>query len=259
MALIGSPEWFHDKAKTKEMNDLRVFVENLRSAFLERFSPEKLLQMNGRELLQNVFGDSRTTMMQILMNDDDYRWFGAPGNYKYLGIVYKVKGSSWKYMEGKKAIVLDEAEAIQKAEDVRDKLIQCIKSIEEIGIFRRDSDYEVLQDKLGEVFFSSYSWAIKYYQMIYPQFFRGMYAEKTIERALSILGLPQHGKNRLVNDGEISLFIRRCDVNNIVFNTIYGNEWDWEKDDDTPCQNVRKNFNSRNNPVNEVNLSYYAV
>lgn len=255
MALIGSSEWFNEKSKTIGLNK---DIENLRAKFIECFSAENLSDMTGSELLNKVFGDEQSSMMHVLMVDDDYRWFGSAGNYKYLGIVYQVRDGSWMYKEKLKPQTIDIREAEVKAEQVRDQLISCINAIKNIGVFETIKDYQNLQDSIKNVFFYKYPWAIKYYQMLYPQYFPGMYSDKTIERALNILGLPRHGKNRLLNAGEISLFTRRCDVNNILFNEIYAKQWGW--DGDVPqCASASINKQNSSKAVSRVNTSFYKL
>lgn len=259
MTLIGSPEWFYNKSKTTEMDELISDIEDRRVAFINRFSPEKLTAMSGMELLQDVFGDNPDSMMRWLMFDKDYRRFGASGQYKYLGIVYQEDAFTWKYKEGAKSKLLNPEEAADKAEIIRDQLISCVMEIENAGILETIQDYLDLQNRIEKIFFYKYPWTLKYYQMLYPQYFPGMYAAKTIDRALYVLGLPNHGKaNKLINAGEISLFIRKCDVNNIVFNRIYSNEWGWY-DDVPPCENASANYENSSKPISTVNLKYYKV
>ena len=93
--------------------------------------------------------------------------------------------------------------------------------------------------------------------MVYPQYFPGMYADVTLERALEILGLPDHGKSkRLVNCGEVSLFIRKCNVNNIVFGHIYGNYWGWDSVQHA-CPSASRNYDERFDVPKEIELKYY--
>ena len=255
---VGSPEWFNERSHTKEMDELNTFIENRREMFIDRFSPEKLSEMNGQELLKSVFSDDPNSMMRWLMFDKDCRWFGAAGKYKYLGIIYQ-DGNGWKYKEGASSELLSLYEAVKRAETVRDQLVSCINEIENAGLISTVLDYQVLQSRIEKVFFYKFPWALKYYQMFYPQYFPGMYADKTIERCLHILGLPNHGKtSRLINAGEISLFIRKCDVNNIVFNRIYSNMWGWEKDY-PPCPNAALNYENSSKPVRSVNMVYYKT
>lgn len=257
MFLTGSPEWFQEKSKTPEIEKLVTEMEGRRRKFIDLFSPEALNAMNGQTLLQNVFGDNSDSMMQYLMFDKNYRGFGAPGRYKYLSVVYQENGTVWKYKEGAYAEKLTFEEAVEKAECVRDQLVFCINEIKNTGLFSTISDYQDFENRVEKVFFYKYGWALKYYQMLYPQFFPQMYSDKTIERALIILGLPNHGKaDRILNIGEISLFIRRCDISSFVFDTIYGKEWGWHTEA-TPCENAVENYKNSSLPVLTVNTEYY--
>ena len=257
MALQGSPEWFHENASTQKNLELLDFIEDMRERFLRRFSPEMLSEMDGDKLLDEMFGDYDNSLIRLLMYDGNYRWFGAPGEYKYLFIVYQKQDGSWAYKEGAKAQTISKAEAKEKAIQVRDQLLFCVRKIEEIGNFSSLQHYQQFENETSHVFFSSYAWVLKYYQMVFPQFFPGMYADNTILRAISILGLKSHGKlNRILNAGEISLFIRKCDVNNIIFNEVYASEWGWEQNQ-RPCLSASDNFNQRLISLEDPNLSYY--
>ncbi len=256
--MVGSPEWFHENSKSYEMIEFRNKTEELRAAFNLKFAPDKLKEMDGKQLLVAMFGDD-DTMINLLMYDSVYRRFGAPGEYKYLGIVYYSEtDGSWRYKEGSHAESITEVQAEAKAEEIRDQLLECITIIKESEL-NSAQDYAVLDDALSHVFFYKYPWVLKYYQMVLPQFFPGMYADNTIDRALAILGLPNHGKTkRIVNAGEISLFIRRCDVNNIVFGHIYGGYWGWG-DKKTICPSAANNFDNRHKTPHRINLEYYNL
>ena len=256
MTLTGSPEWFYGKAHAEWVPASIHKIEDKRERFIARFSPECLKEMNGQDLLQEVFSDSPSSMLRLLMFDNEFREFGAPGTYKYLGIVYQ-DYSNWKYKEGSKSIIVPQGIASDKAEYVRDQLLFCVDEIEKSGILATIKDYLDLQTRMEKVFFYKYPWVMKYFQMLFPQYFPGMYADKTLDRALYILGLPNHG-SRLLNAGEISLFIRRCDVHNIIFSKIYADEWGWEEDT-PPCENAKINYENSSKPVHAVNKEYYAL
>ena len=94
--------------------------------------------------------------------------------------------------------------------------------------------------------------------MLYPQFFPGMYGEDTLDRALHILGLPNHKGDKFIAAGEISLFIRRCKVHNIIFNEVYSAEWGWD-DPKPPCENAAAIFSNRLKPIAETNDADYSL
>lgn len=171
----GSPEWFNKEATNVEMIEFRNKIEALRAEFIDKYSPEKLREMNGEHLLMEVFSDGG--MIQNMMYDHTSRMFGAPGEYKYLGIVYySEEDTSWRYKEKSRAVSISHSEASKMAENVRDKLLECITIIENHEI-NTINDYEDLDGKLSHVFFYKYPWTLKYYQMLFPQFFPGMYAD----------------------------------------------------------------------------------
>ena len=224
----GSPEWFTKMAQTESKIVLQEHMESLREAFMKRFSPDKLARMSGEELLENVFGNGEYTMLYLLtIDNDEYRHFGAPGKYTNLWIVYNDKKNGWSYHRGKKTTRLTYSEAVMKAKEIRDGLLMGINAIDETGTFDSIADYETLDRKLNSFFFSRYAWVMKYYQMVYPKVFPGMYADDTINRAMEILGLERHGRKKILNAGEIALFIKKCGIYNIVFNKIYSERWTW--------------------------------
>ena len=136
MSIQGSPEWFHSRAATSDKEQLQDFIENMRSSFITRFSPERLMEMDGEELLSKVFGNKDDCMIRLLMFDGDYRWFGSPGKYVYLGIVYQKKDGNWCYKEGANTEPISRPEAEKKAQYIRDLLIRCIEEIHRQDVIR---------------------------------------------------------------------------------------------------------------------------
>ena len=217
--------------------------------------------MTGRELLDEVFGNAPTTMLSLLTSKvSKYNRFGSAGVYNYLWIVYfKVSDGVWRYRdESNRSLTISRDKAEEKAIAVRDSLIFCVDAIEQYGTFQSIADYQELQNTLKKVFFFDYNWVLKYYQMLYPQFFPGMYGEDTLDRALHILGLPNHKGDKFIAAGEISLFIRRCKVHNIIFNEVYSAEWGWD-DPKPPCENAAANFSNRLKPIAETNDADYSL
>lgn len=256
--LVGSPEWFKEEAKSDYNIWLNEMIENRRAQFINWFSPDKLAAMDNKTLLMRVFSPSETSMMRMLMYDDDCRWFGAAGKYAYTACVYYDQSMrTWKYKQGQRPEIINQAEAEEKAAYIRERLLYCIKCIQDIGVFHSIADYKRLLKMMSSVFFYEYAWALKYYQMMFPEFFPCMYADHTLSRALQILGLTDHG-NKFLNAAEISLFIRRCDINCIVFGSIYGTKWGWEKDCPA-CEAAEQNLRGSYYPVKSLNLSVYKT
>lgn len=88
---------------------------------------------------------------------------------------------------------ISRSEAEKKAENNRNGIITCVNAIEYVDVFQTIKDYQAFRKQIEGVFFYKYPWMMKYYQMLYPQFFPGMYADSTLNRALYKLGLTKHG------------------------------------------------------------------
>ena len=74
-----------------------------------------------------------------------------------------------------------------------------------------------------------------------------------------MLGFKPYAKEkRILNMGELSLFIRRCDVNNIVFNKIYEAQWGW-MGIRKPCENASDNYANRTMIPKSINLGHYNL
>lgn len=229
--VVGSREWFAGMAQKSDKIEWRKNVEVLRDKFLNRFSPSKLKAMSGEELLNKVFDNTNDTMMYLLMHSHEYRMgFGASSEYPYMSIIYKGKDGLWTLFEKNKNIKLTKEEAIEKAEEVRDVIIECINTISESQL-NTTEDYKILEKKLrGVSDLYNYVPLLKYYQMVFPYYFPCMYSNFTLTRCIQILGLKLMGKSsnkRIQNMGAISIFIRNCGIHNSVFGSIYADEWDW--------------------------------
>ena len=260
-AVQGSPEWFYAKAQTKEMLTDQINVEKIREDFVAKFSPEKLSTMDENELLKNVFGLDSSSMMSFLSYaNNTNQCFGIAMLRKNLSVVYQSFGvKGWYYWNGTNSKIISEQEAKVKAVYVRDALLRCVNEIKRIGDFQTVYDYIALQKTVDKEFFLKYAPFLSYFQMVYPQFFPCICSENRITRVLRVLGIPSHAK-KIVKIGEISLFIRRCGVNSVIFYRIFEDEWGWESSI-KKCQNAEDNASickqqiCNNIPVSYGNLS----
>lgn len=267
MNSIGSPEWFKDEASKYE--EFQKEIENLRYRFLDRFAPDKLSQMSAVELLNQVFENNKKSMMHLLIKDKSYNEFAPTGNSADSTILYKTNDCSWKYRKNTtvtKETFSDEVAKV-KATEITNLLIKATQIIEDKKPSNVE-DYKELNDELSSegIFFYQRNWAMKYFQMVFPYYFPGMHAGgkkgdslKTLDRALDKLGIETKPSDVcLVKAGMVSLFIRNCDINNIVFNKIYEKIWGW-KDSDKPFSKSIKINNNKyiNANTREINKKLY--
>lgn len=270
MNSIGSPEWFKDEASKYE--EFQKEIENLRYRFLDRFAPDKLSQMSAEELLDQVFENNEKSMMHLLIKDKSYNEFAPTGNSADSTILYKTNDcSSWKYRKNttvKKKIISDE-DAKEEAIEITNLLIKATQIIENIKPSNVE-DYRELNEKLlySDIYFYERNWAMKYFQMVFPYYFPGMYAGgkkgdslKTLDRALDKLGIDTKPSDAcLVKAGKVSLFIRNCNINNIVFNKIYEKTWGWKDSDNSFSKNITINSNKHvNTNTREINKKLYKL
>jgi len=233
--LAGSPEWFRQKASDPKMVEIQCQHDILRAQFKEKFSPANLKQMNGRDLLVNVFNTSSGLLYQVLV-DEIYRDFGAGSKFPYIWpIRFDQASDTCKIFSNSKGRDVPVTEAETRALNIRDQLIRYTEEIDIIASFDSISDYELLEKKTKSIYFADHLWTIKYLQMIYPEVFPQMYADQFVKRFLIKFGLQRHGSHRLLNYGEISLYRKKCAIPIDSFTHVFADEWGWNNDDLEPC------------------------
>lgn len=247
---IGSPTWFRTMSALSKHQDHFIYTENLRKRFLEKYAPEKIANMDGKELLRDVFGSRNSMLFALTGKDSEYGHLGSCGAYKYLWIVYCTEDGLWTYKSGARKRQISVDEAMVRASEVRDSIVRAANIISKKQLPDRLSDYRLLEEQLSGIFFYTYGWFLKYLQMVFPEWFPCMYADNTLHRALEILGLPDHGNERYLNLGEIALFTRKCGIKNINLTDVYGTMWGWD-DTCSPCAYAKNNWTESKYSVSE--------
>ena len=238
--LEGTPAWFREFADKDYYRKFQEDHAHYRKMFIDQYAPDILSKMDGEELLRKVFGTSGSMLYDLTQNKEDYWRFGSCGQYKYLWVVYHTEEGSWTYKRGSHSHAVSKEEAARRAVEVRDLLLRAVDIIRKSPVPDIISDYKFLENSLSNIFFYSYPWALKYYQMLFPDRFPCMYADRTLERALQILSLPNHG-SRYLNLGEVALFTAKCGIDNSIFSTIYGDRWGWEETR-SQCAGAKQNW-----------------
>ena len=245
---IGSPEWFRERAK----DPLNIIHDRQtaqsREEFKKKYAPEKLAAMNGAELLDNVFGNGSTMLYDLMDDKEKYINFGSAGAYRYNRIVYCDKAGIWKYKRGQTSRQVTRIEAAEKAEEIRYQLLLIMKCLYSIKKLDTLADYKDLEKNISFAFFYKYTWALKYYQMFFPQWFPCMYGDNTLSRAVDILGLDNHGNDKFANFAEMGLFVQRCGIGSVLMGTVYGQYWGWEETRST-CEAADQNWKDSRIPI----------
>ncbi len=221
-----SPEWFYKKAQDPDCVALAQTAEELRKNFVIHFSPDRLKSLSGKELLTSLFYNDegkKNNLCYMLEMDKGIRTFGGIGGgsaYKF-GLFFHKGTQKWTSGSPLKPIILNETEAIQKAHEIRDDLIEGAEIISSFGKLDCEEDYQKLYKRLEHISGINTVWRMKYYQMIFPTIFAPFYGQDNQLRVLRFFK-QQPNDIPFIRMGQISLLIKQYDIPPIVFGHIYG-------------------------------------
>lgn len=221
-----SPDWF--KEMSEMYHGVDDEVEELLIAFYDKFSPENLEQLFGKELLNTIFlnNENAENLCRILEFDPKIKdMFGrikGGSAYKY-GLFFSTDGN-WTVGTSSNPQKLSEDEAIELGTKIRNYLVAGVKTINEFGGVVTLEDYKNLYLELRNVTegFIDKAWFMKYYFMMFPELLASDYSDAAQRTVLSALGIEQ-AKYDLVRMGQIKLFTDECGISNVMFNKIF---WD---------------------------------
>lgn len=206
-----SPEWFYSESQTPEWISFAHKADELRENFINLFGIERLKSLSGKDLLTSLFYNdegTKTNLCYRLEMDKDIREvFGSISGgaaYKF-GLFYHKKNQSWTCGSPLKPVLLTEDEAIQKAEEMRNDLVEGAEIISSFGPLDSEEDYEQLYKQLEHIPGINMVWRMKYYQMLFPTLFAPFYGQDIQLRVLhflnqkpSVIPFIQHGTNFII-------------------------------------------------------------
>lgn len=236
-----TPEWF--KEKEKEFPTLDEDANSFATTFWSRFSPQKLIELSGVELLNTIFlnKNNKSNLCYILEFDSDcrriYGSIKSGTSYKY-GLHYSQKNKSWATGTGRNPQFLTEEEAIELGTQIRDNLIAGAELIHDIGAVNTLEEYQKLYDDLCDVTdgYINRVWFVKYYAILYPNIFPPIYstnAQNTVLNKLSI----NPGNNVIYRIGQIRNYVDKCNISNVVFSRIF---WTFCNNDDNKEDEIQE-------------------
>lgn len=221
---IFSPEWFQEKAA--EYPALDAEANQLLSDFQNKFSPDVLAALSGVELLNTIFLNPVNTenMCRVMefgsQIKDIFGSIRGGNSYKY-GLYYSSQGV-WMTGSHQKPHQLTVEEAIDIGSKIRDHLVAGATAIKQFGSLNTLEDYKKLHDLLYDVTEGDVDriWFLKYYQMLYPEFFATNYSDYAQRTVLSAIG-EEKEKYALVCMGQIRFYANKCGISNVMFNKIF--------------------------------------
>ena len=222
-----SPEWFYNEAQKPEWIAFIRKADTLHENFINHFGIEHLKSLSGKELLTSLFYNdkgNKLNLCYVLEMDKDMREiFGsiAGGAAYKFGLFFHKKTQSWTCGSPAKPVKLTENEAIQKAEEIRNDLVEGAEIISSLGPLNSTADYEQLYKQLEHISGINTVWRMKYYQMLFPILFAPFYGQ---DIQLDVLHFLNQTPSEIpfIRMGQIALFSKKCNIPGIVFGHIWG-------------------------------------
>ena len=222
-----SPEWFYNEAQKPEWIAFIRKADTLHENFINHFGIEHLKSLSGKELLTSLFYNdkgNKLNLCYVLEMDKDMReTFGsiAGGAAYKFGLFFHKKTQSWTCGSPAKPVKLTENEAIQKAEEIRNDLVEGAEIISSFGPLNSTADYEQLYKQLEHISGINTVWRMKYYQMLFPILFAPFYGQ---DIQLDVLHFLNQTPSEIpfIRMGQIALFSKKCNIPGIVFGHIWG-------------------------------------
>lgn len=238
-----SPEWFYTESQTLEYLTLAHKADESRENFINLFGIEQLKSLSGKDLLTSLFYNdegNKTNLCYMLEMDKDIRelFGGISGGSAYkFGLFYHKKNQSWTCGSTLRPIHLTEEEAIQKAGEIRNDLVEGAEIISSFGSLKSLSDYERLYKQLEHLSGINTVWRMKYYHLLFPTLLAPFYGQDIQLKVLHFLN-QKPSDIPFIRMEQIALFVQKCNIPGVVFGHIYGKNVGYTNDPDDSDTNT---------------------
>ena len=243
------------------LGDLSVDeLEEKYKFFMDRFAPEILEKMDGREARDRIFmhdGD-RNNLCYLIESSPEYRGFcgGIRGGTSYKFSLFKRDNGKWTTGSSKKNKTLSEDESINLAISIRDAIVEGANYIQNSQL-NSVEDYVNLGNTLNNIFRNcpvnpKNSWIHKYYSIIFPDFIPNCHQDKMKKDMIRKLHLEPLN-NFWANDAQLYLLSKKSGIKfySLFDEQIVGLFYNWENNMWTD------NFDKRN-LIGENLIKYWA-
>lgn len=195
--------------------------------FTDKFSPEKLKNLDGELLLDTIFNiGNRTGLFYWLefKNDDDFNTFdfgSIAGGSSFKYIMYK-RNSDGKWVTGnpQSPTILTTEEAIELGREIRNRLIAGATEIAAVGNSFDEKRYEKLFLSLQDILIikssntdmSRLGWVHKYYHMIYPNVIDTFHSTKWQRHGLICCATKPESESLYGMAGQYMKLAKECEL-----------------------------------------------
>jgi len=213
--------------------------------FKSLYSKDVISSLSGVELLKRLFAPkdmNEDSLIYNLEHNSYYGEFGGIGGgsqFKYPLYFYSKKQKWCSGGSLKNQVEYTEEEAIEKAEEIRNKLVALFDLVESTDL-SQTANYALIQNLVNTDSLYRKLWVYKYLHMLYPNDFSNFYSWDWLIKLTKFLGLPE--ASTIVMNGEISLFVSELGVQNVIFAQLM-HDWPlWEADDDVEENPIEAEF-----------------
>lgn len=200
-----------------------VAVRQKYAKFKSLYSKEAISALNGLDLLKRLFAPKdmdENSLIYNLEHNSYYGEFGGIGGgsqFKYPLYYYSKKQKWCSGGSLKNQVEYTEEEAIERAEDIRNKLVALFDLVESTDLTHIEN-FALIQDLMNSDSFYRKIWMFKYLHMLYPEVFSTFYSWNWLSKVVKFLKLPEG--SLLIMNGEISSFAKELRIPNVFLAQI---------------------------------------
>ena len=200
------------------VNDNKTeYLKNCKE-FSNQFSPERLKQLEGTDVLNTIFPhdtDKHTLAYNIEFQKKHKEAGGIVGT-AYMFSLFKKHGiEKWIYGSPANHKIVDENEATEIATEIRDVFVEAANYIKNCEL-NCVNDYDILEEKLIEIFKDislspQNNWIHKYFVLLFPDKFPRVHNEQMKEQILKKFHIePEDGY--YAKDGQLYLLSQKAGI-----------------------------------------------
>lgn len=241
-------------------------LDGLYKEFQSKFSPSALLMIPDEQLPRYMFYSetkNQDNMCYYLeKNSKMVEYCGRAGIYSCyaFNLHFNDNHKQWVTGSGKKPVLLEYEEAIDKAKEIRQELIDACEIVSKYEGTEKIEDYSkmVVQINAKCSTLCNYQWFVKYLHMNFPKMFATFYSEEWQSFLLKKCKLPNH-KTIYERSGELSLLAQRVNLPNSVLAKVLVALFGFPNDDENMIEEEenkemvdRKPRTNKTNPLNSI-------
>ena len=191
--------------------------------FKSLYSKEVISSLNGIDLLKRLFAPKDVDENSLIYNLEHNSYYGEFGGigggsqFKYPLYYYSKKQKWCSGSSLKNQVEYTEDEAIERAEEIRNKLVALFNLVESTDLTHIEN-FAIVQNLMNSDSLYRKIWVFKYLHMLYPEVFSTFYSWNWLSKVVKFLQLPEG--SLLIMNSEISSFAKELRIPNVFLAQI---------------------------------------